>query len=170
MKRFLTKPNAWFRIILFLAIAGSAMQCQTCQDLKTTDAATYLKVVFFLDSTQTTPISVQLTSRSVQGTAFTDVVNNTFVNLILPSDTTIVTYNLTGTYTDAADASQTFNEDFTINFTRKIRVERPDCGVSEDITLTGFNPEIATNKMQLIRSTLDTSDTNGNIKLFLEQK
>lgn len=175
MKRLSIKPVVLYQIIFLLTIASVAFQCQNCQDIKNNNAITYIKVVFFLDTAQTAPIKVQLTNveAQIQGTAVqlnSETIDGTHVALLLPSNSEQATYNFVGTYTDANNTEQKLARKFTINFKRKISILAPDCGVSENITLTSFEGNMNTDEIQLVKTNLDTTAAEGNVKIFLEKK
>ncbi len=171
MKRLFTQPH-WFQIVLCVAVALLSSRCQTCQDIKNTDASAYIKVLFSLDSTQSANTTVRLTQVTPyqDQASLADTLNTTFLNLLLPSDpsTTSVSYNIAGVYTDTLNVVKTFNESFEVKFSRKIGVEKPDCGVTESITIKELVPGSNANRIRLIGASPDT--TNGNIQIYLEHQ
>lgn len=169
MKRLFTQPH-WFQIVLCVAIALLFSRCQTCQDIKNTDASAYIKILFFLDSTQANATTVRLTKVTPYQDSFDDTLNTNFLNLLLPSEpsTNTISYDLAGVYTDTSNVVKTFNESFELKFSRKIGVEKPDCGVTESITIKELVPSSNINRVRLINVSPDT--TNGNIKIFLEHQ
>jgi hypothetical protein len=171
MKRLFTQPH-WFQIVLCVAVALLSSRCQTCQDIKNTDASAYIKVLFSLDSTQSANTTVRLTQVTPyqDQASLADTLNTTFLNLLLPSDpnTTSVNYSIAGVYTDTLNVVKTFSESFEVKFSRKIGVEKPDCGVTESITIKELVPGSNANRIRLIGASPDT--TNGNIQIYLEHQ
>ncbi|WP_299465221.1 hypothetical protein [uncultured Microscilla sp.] len=167
MKRLFSQPH-WFQIVLCITVALLTSRCQNCQDLKSSDASAYIKVLFFLDSTQSSATTVNFTKiTSTNGTS-TDTITGNFINFLLPSDNNSASYSVAGTYTDTSSVEKTFSEDFQVKFSRKIGIEKPDCGVTETITINEFTSSSGTSRVRLINVSPDT--TSGNIQIFLEHK
>jgi len=155
-------------------LAVTLVQCQNCQDIKNNNTGAYIKVVFFLNSTDTTVDTVQITQRN-PGAALTsggegDAIESASVIFALPSDKLSQTYTIAGTFTDEINQTQSFNRTITVDFNRKISVIRPDCGVSEDITITKVTDANADNEklVALSGTGIDTTQTEGNVKIFLK--
>ena len=169
MKRLFSKSNRYVQTLGFLMVVFTFTNCQNCQDIQSNDASAYLKVVFFLDNTQTSPILVQNLQSAYLGTTNQDTVDVTSAKLLLPSDATQVNLTFNGSYVDERDQAQTFNRTITVDFTRKISVLRPDCGVKEDITITNVTDNINASLVMLSGTGIDTTQAEGNVKIFLKR-
>ena len=158
----------------FCGLVFTLIQCQNCQDIKSNNSGAFIKVVFFLDNTRTEPDTVQITNRT-PAAALTnggenDALETASLVFALPSDKLKETYSFKGTFTNEQNEITSFDRTITVDFSRKISVIRPDCGVSEDITITKVtdaNTEIES-LITLSGTGIDTTQTDGNVKIFLK--
>ncbi|OJJ17309.1 hypothetical protein BKI52_31915 [marine bacterium AO1-C] len=173
MKRLFSKSNKYLQTMGWCVLALALVQCQNCQDIKSNNTGAYIRVVFFLNSADTAADTVQITRRT-PGVALTsgtesDAVDASSVIFALPSDELTQTYSIQGTFTDTeTNETKSFNRTIKVDFTRKISVIRPDCGVSEDITITKVTDAANEELVALSSNSIDTTQTEGNVKIFLK--
>jgi len=172
MKRLFSKSNKYLQMMGWCVLASTLMQCQNCQDIKSNDSSAFIKVVFFLNNTRTVPDTVQVTSRgpaaALTSGGANDALEASSLVFALPSNSLRQTYTIQGTFIDAANQTQPFSRTITVDFNRKISIIRPDCGVSEDITITKVSDADDSKVVSLSGTNIDTTQTEGNVKIFLQ--